>query len=296
MQPISFDTTGNRGIINTRDEKLGELDDYHRLHHISNDGNMCETALLLKRGIRHLALLLYENNLLPNIPYNKEKAVSDIKSLSSKLKDWELRGTFSEFKSVCKVIDAYYAAMKGEFYGMDSELDLAMNVLSEVKEDLKKVPSSLERLVGRLDWATQWHILNPLANDSGRPLTDDLIQDNALDYFRIDKEGLFYWMQERGWIEKVVTDNHIEYLRKNAPRTRALGRSLLAKKKKELQKRGINLRLEWNGAYASLSTPFDEEGRFVHLQPIWSYDMKNPFNQYEDAVISLERKLKILGI
>lgn len=57
---LSSDTTFRRGIINSRDEPLCQLDKYRRLHILVGDSNMSEISSYLKLGTTGLVLQLIE--------------------------------------------------------------------------------------------------------------------------------------------------------------------------------------------------------------------------------------------
>jgi len=57
---LSSDTTFRRGIVNSRDEPLGKIDKYRRLHILVGDSNLSELCTLLKTGSAMLVLRLIE--------------------------------------------------------------------------------------------------------------------------------------------------------------------------------------------------------------------------------------------
>jgi hypothetical protein len=81
---LSSDTTFRRGIINSRDEPLCQLDKYRRLHILVGDSNMSEISSFIKIGATGIVLQLIEEE----EAYNPEIELEDpIKALREISKD-----------------------------------------------------------------------------------------------------------------------------------------------------------------------------------------------------------------
>ncbi|MBI3334540.1 proteasome accessory factor PafA2 family protein [Candidatus Pacearchaeota archaeon] len=289
---ISGNATEGRGVLNTRDEKLGNVPGHYRIHHISNDSNRCEVALFLKRGVKQLFFLLHEQKKLPAIPFKKECAAAALKALSIQDNNWKLIGTETEHESALRVARIYYTAAFNELRGASNEIDEIIDFWGDVLTGLEHIETDPTGLVGKLDWVTRRHICRLHSDDKNCRLQDNPVLEVSLDYDLLGQDSIFYWMQENAWIKRVTTDSEIIHARTTPPETRAQARAAIIRKvwdKKNLAEK-IKVILPWTGCQV-----FKFDRGYVGEQ-LWQKDMPNPFCTYPEIISELEAELEKRGI
>ncbi len=256
QRAFSLDTRAGvtgRGLMNTRNEPLTGLRGWYRFHHISNDANMCQSALAMKQELMQCVLALHENRLLPQIPYYAEKdcdfAITDLKNVCSQHQDWTLDGTPKEYMKATSVLRKYEEVMRTEFYGQDSFRNLVLDLFRDTIYKLERIKNDPYTLAGRLDWVTKKYLIERMAGADNLEFDSPLIQSINLDYHRIDEGGLFYQTLSDGWIEQHVSQRDAERGMVIPPKTRAETRGKLVQKYRDgIFKDGSRLWLYWDMA------------------------------------------------
>ncbi len=282
-QAISTETQNNRGILNIRPEKI-ELGKY-RLHHISNDSNMCPHAILLKKGMMYGMLLLAQNGMLPDIPYDSNQAPEDIKALSRQTSDWIIQGASGKFCSGIEVLKFYQRAFREKIYGHESHLDYVIELMADTLNKLERIKNNPDALVGRLDWVTKRKLLELAVKDSEMS-TPQFLESMSLEYHRIDDEGMFAWMQENGFIEEYISKEEIARARLEPPLTRAYLRGKLVSEFEEaIKDKGGTISIDWD----MVSIDF-------HGNPLWNIHLKDPFRTYGEELENIRSVLNKYGL
>ncbi len=279
LEPFSNCTTQRRALLNLRDQ--GDFAPWKRFHHISNDGNMCESAVVLKTELWRCMLDLAEANLLPHIPYDTQKAVSDMYSLSEQQAEWSLEGTPVEYRRLTDVYKKYCSAIKGELYGQNAFRDSVIDCFEETVKLLARIKEDPYALAGRLDWVTKKYLIEQYMTDTGLDTGSALIQSIGLDYHRIDSGGLFYQIQDNdGWIERWITEEEIINAMHAPPQTIAAVKGKAATYKNKGLRNGGRIELDWNRIAV-----FDGQAN-----RLWEYTLES--NQKPDnAIQELEQVL-----
>jgi len=83
------------------------------------------------------------------------------------------------------------------------------------------------QLVGSIDWVTKLALITQIMDKNSLNLNDQRIRNAALQYHDVDRDkGLFYFLQGRGLVSRLVDDEEIETAVTSAPvDTRAYLRS-----------------------------------------------------------------------
>ena len=222
-QTIGLGTTHDRPIVNTRDEPHADRSKYMRFHVICGDANMCEFATYLKTGTTALLLDLIEDGLLPEI--DLKNPVSAIKNISGdQTRKWNVSLAKDKLSSAVEIQAAYLRIAEQVYRGRDEATD---QILARWNSTLEALASDPMKLVGKVDWVTKLHLLNHLSARKGVPLNHEVIKNAALQYHDTNRsESLFYFLQNRGLVERLVTDEEIEHAMHHPPRdTRAFLRA-----------------------------------------------------------------------
>ncbi len=240
-----------RGLLNTREETLTGLHGWHRFHNISNDANMCQSALAMKQELMRCVLALYEAKLLPKISYytdiNCDLAVKDLDHICCKHEDWTLEGTPADFRKVTSVLRTYEQVMRSELYGQDSFRNCVLDIFRDTIVKLERIKEEPYALAGRLDWVTKKYLIEKILGSDGLGFDNPLIQSITLDYHRIDPNGLFYQTLQDGWIEQLVSQKEAEDAMNTPPKTRAETRGRIVQKYGDgIFKDGSMLWLYWD--------------------------------------------------
>lgn len=214
---VSVETTMNRGVINTRSESLANVSGWDRMHVIYSEANRCEGAILLKIGLMQLALEMLEINASPQLGYNREESVSDLRRISSKMSGWFLKGITRGPRGAVDLLGCYVKRAKELFLGRDSVTD-AIIVIAE--DTLEKLASDPMRLFGRLDWVTKFEVLRLMRGEFPDPINDEFewLRSQEMEWHNINPtEGLYDSLRQGRQVERIVSDHLIEQAMREPP-------------------------------------------------------------------------------
>jgi len=216
---LSQSTTDSRGIINTRDEPLGCGNGPMRLHIISGDGNLSETACYLKYGTMGLVLdLLEDGRISPDIELFNPAL--DFKRISGDLglkENYDTRG-FDRMTAL-EIQRYYWRQAKDAYQRRDRMTDDILNRWDSVLSGLAEDPRELGRQV---DWVIKKNLIDAYIKKSRKDLEDDAVRNIDLRYHELGEKGLFYVLQDAGLVDRILADEQIEHAAENPPRdTRA---------------------------------------------------------------------------
>lgn len=248
---IGIGTTDKRPIFNVRDEPHADRSRYARLHDISPDSSMCETALFLKVALTQVVLAMIEDRFLsenwfPSQPVRAMHAVSRDLKFNQPI---SLQGGKS---ATGLEILRYYLAKSKEYLGQNPMSDqhiLAVKLAGELLDQLEKNPWLT---FGKLDWTTAWLIAEQ------RP---EFAKKNVLGFRDISENGLYARLAKAGKIHRLLSDEAIAGAQTIAPPdTRAYLRSRLMKKfgaeAKLVDWSSIKIQRLWFWDHVDLELPF----------------------------------------
>ena len=253
-QLMGLQTTYDRPIINTRDEPLSDGSKYMRFHVINGDANMSEVATYMKLGTSALVLDLFEDGKMRTL--GLKDAVGAFHSISrdSTLKTRvKVRGQ-GEMTAV-EIQKTFYEAAKGAYKGRDEMTDDILNRWTFFLGALERNPGQLNRQV---DWIIKKGLIDSYKNKTGKKLGDTSVRNIDLQYHEVNREkGLFYMLQSRGMVDRLVTDKQIEYAVNNPPEdTRAYLRGELIRKNNASSSDWDRVSLSGHSRDIVLSEPF----------------------------------------
>jgi Pup amidohydrolase len=288
---ISINTTSKRPIINTKHEPHSNLSNWHRLHMLVGDANMCEVAEFLKLGTTGLVLDLAEDGTLPDLNYVRKVStiplsVHDIGSISQVHENWKVHGLKNGLMKATDVQRAYLSA--AEMYrGRDQVTNDLLDKWSEVLDKLDDDP---RKLYGVIDWVTKKNLLERKCEKDNLQWNDPKLLKMDLAYHNISREAsLFYLLQKRGETERVVTDEFIERSTLEPPtNTRAYIRGKLIVSGKCLAADWKSLKFKRPGLSRDRTVGISDPFSFTP-----EYFENNPFHQFLELELGLSGKEKL---
>jgi proteasome accessory factor A len=273
---VSSATTRSRPIINTRDEPHADAERYRRLHVIAGDSNMSEYATFVKVGTMLALLQMVERDVvfrdltLEN-PIRAIREVSHDVTCRRKVKLANGR-ELSALDIQWEYLDRAMRFARSP--GFPPEVQRAIDRWEHLLTGLEKDPMTLDREV---DWVIKHRLLERYSNKRGLPMSDARISMMDLSYHDVDRSrGLYYLLEGRGLVDRVVTDEKIaEAVRLPPQGTRARLRGEFIKaakaKKRDFTVDWVHLKLN------------DQAQRTVMC--------KDPFKAYDERVEKLIESL-----
>ena len=214
-EEISIATTTARGIINTRDEPHADREKYRRLHVIVGDSNMSEFATFLKVGTTAIVLRMIEDNFIRQrlALRNSVKAIWEISKDTKCTHKIELEN--GKRLSAVELQWQYFECAKQYFEQAESDpiTDQVMKRWEFVLKHLARDPSSLDR---ELDWVIKKKLIETYV--ASRNLNWDSADVSMLDlqYHNIRREGekkktgLYYKLEKKDQVERIVSDDQVD--------------------------------------------------------------------------------------
>jgi len=216
---VSSATTRSRPIINTRDEPHADAERYRRLHVIAGDSNMSEYVTYTKVGTTVALLQMLEDEVvfrdmtLEN-PIRALREVSHDLTCRRKVRlanGRELSALDMQWEYLDRVLR--YARTRGFPAQVQSAVEMWENLLTGLEKD----PMTLTR---ECDWVAKFHLIDQYRARHGLPLAHPRLALVDLAYHDVTRErGLYFIMERRGLMERVVTDDDVTRALLHAPQT-----------------------------------------------------------------------------
>ena len=200
---VSSATTRSRPIINTRDEPHADAERYRRLHVIAGDSNMSEYVSYVKVGATVALLQMLEDevvfrDLTLENPIRSIREISHDTTCRRRVRlanGRELSALDIQWEYLERVMR--YARSPG----FSPQVQSAVAMWEHLLTGLEKDPLSLRR---ECDWVMKQHLIDEYASSRRLAMVD-------LAYHDVSKErGLYYLIERRGLMDRVVTDEDIE--------------------------------------------------------------------------------------
>ncbi|MEZ5379506.1 MAG: Pup--protein ligase [Acidimicrobiales bacterium] len=207
---VSSATTRSRPIINTRDEPHADAEHFRRLHVIVGDSNMSEYTTFLKVGAMAILLRMVEDPACVLRDMTLENPIRAIREISHDLTlQRKVRLANGREVSAFDIQSEYlqralrYADTKGF---PDDEMK-ALGMWEHVMTQLESDPFKLDR---ELDWVIKHNLIEAYRAKHGLGLDDARVQLLDLQYHDVRRsQGIFYRMQDRGLLERTLTDDQM---------------------------------------------------------------------------------------
>ena len=217
---VSSATTRSRPIINSRDEPHADAEKYRRLHVIVGDSNMSEYASFLKVGACGFLLRMLEE---PNVMFRDMTLENPIRAIREISNDLTCRqpvrlASGREVSALDIQREFLDRALRfGDHRGVDEEESLVLDMWRHCLDGIERDPLSLDR---ECDWVAKYHLVEAYRSRHGLALSDPRVLLLDLQYHDVDRNrSLFYRMQDRGLMERTVTDSEIDEAKASPPET-----------------------------------------------------------------------------
>ena len=217
---VSSATTRSRPIINTRDEPHADAERYRRLHVIVGDSNMSEYTTFLKVGACSLMLRMLEEPHVVLRDMTLENPIRAIREISHDM-TCRRRVRLANGREVSALdIQSEYlqrALRFAEHHELSDEEQLALKMWEHCLSGIENDPLKLDR---EIDWVIKHKLIEGYRARKKLELSDAKVALLDLQYHDVNRDrGLYYRMQRRGMVERIVTDRQISQAVENPPET-----------------------------------------------------------------------------
>lgn len=231
---VSSATTRSRPIINTRDEPHSDAERFRRLHVIVGDSNMSEYVTFLKIGSTSILLRMLEEDTVMR-DMTLENPIRAIREISHDITcRRKVRFANGREASALEIQTEYLerALKYADHRGLGPLEEKALGMWEHVVRGLEKDPLSLHR---ECDWVAKHRIIEAARGRDGLSLLDPKIAMMDLAYHDVNrKRGIYYLLERKGLVDRVVHDADIEDAVLRPPQTtRARLRGEFIKRAKE---------------------------------------------------------------
>jgi proteasome accessory factor A len=216
---VSSATTRSRPIINTRDEPHADAERYRRLHVIAGDSNMSEYTTYVKVGTTAAILQMIEDEVIFR-DLTLENPIRAIREISHDItcrrkvrlaNGRELSALDVQWEYLERVLR--YARS----HGFPAQVQSAVDMWEHLLTGLEKDPLSLRR---ECDWVAKYHVLEGYRDRHHLELGDPKLALVDLAYHDVIRHrSLYYAMERRGLVERVVTDEDVSRALVSPPQT-----------------------------------------------------------------------------
>jgi proteasome accessory factor A len=216
---VSSATTRSRPIINTRDEPHADAERYRRLHVIAGDSNMSEYISYVKVGATVAILQMLEDDVVFR-DLTLENPIRAIREISHDItcrrrvrlaNGRELSALDMQWEYLERVIR--YARTTG----FPPQVQSAVQMWEHLLTGLEKDPFTLRR---ECDWVAKYHLVEEYGTSRGLPLSDPRLALLDLAYHDVTRDrGVYYLLERKGLVEKIVTDEDVERALVHPPQT-----------------------------------------------------------------------------
>jgi proteasome accessory factor A len=206
---VSSATTRSRPIINTRDEPHADAERYRRLHVIAGDSNMSEYVTYVKVGTTAALLQMLEDEVVFR-DLSLENPIRSIREISHDItcrrkvrlaNGRELSALDIQWEYLERVL-RYSRAQ-----GFPPQVQQAVQMWEHLLTGLEKDPLTLRR---ECDWVAKYHLIDEYRDRRGLDSADPKLALIDLAYHDVTRRrGLYYVLERRGMVEKVVTDGDV---------------------------------------------------------------------------------------
>jgi proteasome accessory factor A len=217
---VSSATTRSRPIINTRDEPHADAERYRRLHVIVGDSNMSEFTTFLKVGVTDLVLRMVEENTVMR-DLTLENPIRAIREISHDITcKKKVRLANGREMSALDIQEQYLerAQRFAEHRGLEP---VAKELLLEWEEAILALrEGELDRLARKVDWVAKYFLIRAYRQKHGLPLSHPRVALIDLAYHDVNRDrGLYYLMERRGQMERVVAERDVQRAMHEPPQT-----------------------------------------------------------------------------
>jgi len=219
-EPVSSATTRSRPIINTRDEPHADAERFRRLHVIVGDSNMSETTTLLKVGSTDLLLRMIEagavlRDMTLDNPIRAIREVSHDMTGRSRVRlanGREMSALEIQYEYLNRAKD--FTSKNGRDAVSGRVLDMWERALGAIET------GNLDLIAREIDWVTKYQLIERYRAKHDLPLSAPRVAQLDLAYHDVRRgRGLYYLLQRRGAVDRVIRDLDIFEAKSVPPQT-----------------------------------------------------------------------------
>jgi proteasome accessory factor A len=217
---VSSATTRSRPIINTRDEPHADAERYRRLHVIVGDSNMSEYTTLLKIGTTDLVLRMVEEGTVMR-DLSLENPIRAIREISHDITcRRRVKLASGREMSAIEIQNEYFDRAR-KFVERRGINGFASRILLMWEEALKALEAGdTAPLDGKIDWITKHNLIESYRAKNNLSLGHPRVSLLDLAYHDVNRtRSLYYILERRGKMERVVDDARIETAMHEPPQT-----------------------------------------------------------------------------
>jgi proteasome accessory factor A len=216
---ISSATTRSRPIINTRDEPHADAERYRRLHVIAGDSNMSEYVTYVKVGTTAALLQMLEDDVVFR-DLTLENPIRAIREISHDV-TCRRRVRLANGRELSALDIQWEYLERAMRYarstGFPAEVEQAVLMWEYLLTGIEKDPLSLHR---ELDWVAKYRLIQGYRERHSLPLSSPRLALLDLSYHDVNRDrGIYYLLQRRGEMERVVTDETVTSAMTQPPAT-----------------------------------------------------------------------------
>jgi proteasome accessory factor A len=216
---VSSATTRSRPIINTRDEPHADAERYRRLHVIAGDSNMSEYATFVKVGSTLALLQMLEEGVVFR-DLSLENPIRALREISHDL-TCRRRVRLANGREL-SALDIQWEYLErvlrySRTHPFSPQVQAAVGMWEHLLTGLEKDPLTLDR---ECDWVAKYHLVEEYRARRHLELEDPRVTLLDLAYHDVTRErGLYYLLERRGLMDRVVTDEDVSRALLNPPQT-----------------------------------------------------------------------------
>jgi proteasome accessory factor A len=217
---VSSATTRSRPIINTRDEPHADAERFRRLHVIVGDSNMSEFTTYLKLAVTDLVVRMVEENTVMR-DLSLENPIRAIREISHDITCTKQVRLANGRELTAVEIQREYFERAVRFAQRRDGDERTRSVLAEWGGALDALEQGdLDRLERKIDWVAKMRLIERYRAKHDLPLTHPRVALMDLTYHEVNRDrGLYYLLEHRGLMERVVNDREIQRAMREPPQT-----------------------------------------------------------------------------
>lgn len=217
---VSSATTRSRPIINTRDEPHADAELYRRLHVIVGDSNMSEYTSFLKVGVTSLLLRMMEDPAVVLRDMTLENPIRAIREISHDITCTRRVRLANGREASAFEIQAEYLERAQRFADtneLNEEEKQALSMWEHCMRGIEQDPLTLDK---EIDWVIKYRLLERYQAKHDIELSDPRMALLDLQYHDVNQSrGVFYLLQRRGLVERLLKDADVEMAIEQPPQT-----------------------------------------------------------------------------
>jgi proteasome accessory factor A len=232
---VSSATTRSRPIINTRDEPHADAERFRRLHVIVGDSNMSEYTTFLKCGAMAVVLRMLEEDGAPWRDLTLENPIRAIREISHDITCRRKVRLANGRELSAFDLQSEYLTRALRFAKRHALPPLEQQALDMWEHVMTAIETDPLKLQTEVDWVIKYHLIEQYRAKHDLPLAHPRVALVDLSYHDVTRErSLYYMMERRGLVERMVNDSEITTAMDTPPdTTRARLRGAFIKRAKE---------------------------------------------------------------